>query len=181
MQWSRPCSWRLAGCEFAALVTDDGAEPDALLARAAITAGRPAEEAGDSGVAAIAAEVGPASAIERQADRLRMEPGIAVDVSVEHMPELGEESEITVFRVVQEALTNIQRHAQARHASVLVRRLPGRVRVIIEDDGVGFDMGADTDRLGLAGIRERVALLEGTATLESRPGEGTTLVVEIPA
>jgi signal transduction histidine kinase len=52
--------------------------------------------------------------------------------------------------------------------------------VIVEDDGVGFDPTARTDRLGLAGIRERVALLDGTATLESSPGRGTTLVVEIP-
>jgi signal transduction histidine kinase len=126
-------------------------------------------------------EHGLASAIERQADRLRVDPGIAVDVSVEDMPELGEEAEITVFRVVQEALTNVQRHARANHASVLVRKLPGRVRVIIEDDGVGFDPDADTDRLGLAGLRERVALLDGTATLESHPGAGTTVVVEIPA
>lgn len=126
-------------------------------------------------------EHGLASAIERQADRLRVDPGIAVDVSVEDMPELGEEAEITVFRVVQEALTNVQRHARASHASVLVRKLPGRVRVIIEDDGVGFDPDADTDRLGLAGLRERVALLDGTATLESHPGAGTTVVVEIPA
>ena len=102
-------------------------------------------------------------------------------MSVEDMPGLGEEAEITVFRVVQEALTNVQRHANARQASVLVRKRPGRIRVIVEDDGGGFDPEAATDRLGLAGIRERVALLEGTATLESRPGQGTTVVVEIPA
>jgi len=126
-------------------------------------------------------EHGLPSAIERQADRLRAEPGVTVDVSVDDLRDLGEEAEIAVFRVVQEALTNIQRHAGARHASVLVRRLPGRVRVVVEDDGGGFDAAAGTDRLGLAGIRERVALLDGSVTLESRPGEGTTVVVEIPS
>ncbi len=125
-------------------------------------------------------EHGLESAIERQADRLRVESAMAVDVSVENVPGLPEEVEVTIYRVVQEALTNIQRHSGGRNASVLVRGLAGRVRVIVEDDGVGFDPTARTDRLGLAGIRERVALLDGTATLESSPGRGTTLVVEIP-
>jgi signal transduction histidine kinase len=125
-------------------------------------------------------EHGLASAIERQADRLRVDPGIEVDVAIEDLPGLGEEVEITLFRVVQEALTNIQRHSGARHASVLVTRRPGRVRVVIEDDGAGFDTAAHTDRLGITGIRERVALVEGTAALESSPGAGTTVVVEVP-
>lgn len=120
------------------------------------------------------------SAIERQADRLRVDPGIEVDVAIDIPTGLDEETEIAVFRVVQEALTNIQRHSGARHASVLVSRLPGRVRVVIEDDGAGFDPAAGTGRLGMEGIRERVALLEGTATFESSPGSGTTVVVEIP-
>lgn len=126
------------------------------------------------------AEHGLASAIERQADRLRVDPGIEVDVAIDDLPGLGEEIEITLFRVVQEALTNIQRHSGARHASVLITRLPGRVRVLIEDDGAGFDATAPTDRLGLTGIRERVALVEGTATFDSSPGAGTTVVVEVP-
>jgi signal transduction histidine kinase len=127
------------------------------------------------------AEHGLESAIERQADRLRVESGMAVDVSVDGMPDLPEEVEVTIYRVVQEALTNIQRHSGARNASVLVRGLAGRVRVIVEDDGVGFDPTAATDRLGLAGIRERLALLDGTATFESSPGRGTTVLVEIPS
>jgi GAF domain-containing protein len=127
------------------------------------------------------AEHGLESAIERQADRLRVESGMAVDVSVDGLPDLPEEVEVTIYRVVQEALTNIQRHSGARNASVLVRGLAGRVRVIVEDDGVGFDPTAATDRLGLAGIRERLALLDGTATFESSPGRGTTVLVEIPS
>lgn len=126
------------------------------------------------------AEHGLASAIERQADRLRVDPGIEVDVAIDDLPGLGEEIEITLFRVVQEALTNIQRHSGARHASVLITRRPGRVRVLVEDDGAGFDATAATDRLGLTGIRERVALVEGTAAFESSPGAGTTVVVEVP-
>lgn len=127
------------------------------------------------------AEHGLASAIERQADRLRAGPGMSVDVSIEQVDDLGREAEVTVYRVVQEALTNIQRHSRARHASVLVRGLPGRVRVVVEDDGRGFDPGASTDRLGITGIRERVELIGGTAAVESSPGRGTTVVAEIPA
>lgn len=125
-------------------------------------------------------EHGLASAIERQADRLRVEAGVHVDVSVEGVDDLAEEVEITIFRVVQEGLTNIQRHADAGTVSVLVRGAPRRVRVVMEDDGRGFDPAAPTDRLGLAGIRERVALLDGSATFDSSPGGGTTVVVEIP-
>ena len=102
-------------------------------------------------------------------------------MSAEPVPEVPEGTEITKFRVVHEALTNIQRHAQARHASVMVRGLPGRVRVIIEDARVGFEPGTETDRLGLAGIQERLASLEGIAARESHPVEGTTLLVGIPA
>ncbi len=127
------------------------------------------------------AEHGLESAIDRQADRLREQPGMQVDVSVGALPGLGDEAGVTIFRVVQEALTNIQRHADAHHVSVLVRGMPGRVRLVVEDDGMGFDPAASTDRLGLSGIRERVALLDGTVGIESSPGRGTTLVVEIPA
>jgi signal transduction histidine kinase len=126
------------------------------------------------------AEHGLASAIERQADRLRADPGIEVDLVIDAPPDLGEEIQITVFRVVQEALTNIQRHARARHASVLVARRDGRLRVVVEDDGVGFDPSSPTHRLGLAGIVERVALVDGTATIESAPGAGATLIVDLP-
>lgn len=126
-------------------------------------------------------EHGLANALEREAERLRDDAGITVDVSLTGLPtNLSDEVEIAVFRVVQEALTNIQRHARARNASVLVRQIGERVRLIVEDDGVGFDPSAETDRLGLAGIRERVALVGGDVEIESVPGSGTAVVVEIP-
>lgn len=126
-------------------------------------------------------EHGLASALERQADRLRDDAGITVDISLTGIPAvLPDEVEIAVFRVVQEALTNIQRHARAHNASVLIRQIGERMRVIVEDDGVGFDPSANTDRLGLAGIRERVALVGGDVEIESMPGAGTAVLVEIP-
>jgi two-component system, NarL family, sensor histidine kinase UhpB len=97
--------------------------------------------------------------------------------------------ESAVYRVVQEALTNVLKHARAVNVSVSVERRPDEVRLIIEDDGVGFDPDAGPDasrtmtakpRLGLSGIRERLALLNGSLTLEASPGVGTTLFVRIP-
>ncbi len=98
--------------------------------------------------------------------------------------------ETAIYRIVQEALTNVIKHAQASTVSVSVEQRPEEVRVIIEDDGVGFDGetvpephadGMSTKpRLGLSGIRERLSLLRGGLTLESSPGSGTTLFVRIP-
>jgi len=82
---------------------------------------------------------------------------------------------------VQEALTNIVKHAQARRASVLLVRRAGTVKAVIEDDGDGFRVDeVREDAVGLIGIRERVALHDGRLTVESSPESGTTLVVEVP-
>jgi signal transduction histidine kinase len=84
---------------------------------------------------------------------------------------------------VQEALTNVVRHADATTASVLVERRDGAVRLVIEDDGRGFDAGAinrGDGHLGLYSIRERAELLGGTLTIESAPGQGASLFVELP-
>jgi len=99
--------------------------------------------------------------------------------------------ETALYRIVQEALTNILKHAQARTVSVSVERRPDEVRVIIEDDGIGFDAEAGPGQvadgapakphLGLSGIRERLSLLRGTLTLETAPACGTTLFVRIPS
>ncbi|MGC5781171.1 ATP-binding protein [Methylobacterium sp. NFXW15] len=93
--------------------------------------------------------------------------------------------ETAIYRIVQEALTNVLKHARASTVSVSMEQRAEEVRVIIEDDGVGFDGEADPrpsakPRLGLSGIRERLSLLRGSLTLETSPGSGTTLYVRIP-
>ncbi|XYD10493.1 ATP-binding protein [Methylobacterium sp. NMS12] len=98
--------------------------------------------------------------------------------------------ETAVYRIVQEALTNVLKHARAASVSVSLEKRPGEMRVVIEDDGIGFiaeelreRASGETPanlRLGLSGIRERLSLLSGTLTLESSPGIGTTLFVTIP-
>ena len=92
--------------------------------------------------------------------------------------------EVAIYRVVQEALTNASRHSNAGIVSVILERDNSRVRVIIEDDGVGFDADrfmsgpVDNQRLGLMGMRERVQLVGGEFKVDS--GAGTTIVVTIP-
>ncbi len=90
--------------------------------------------------------------------------------------------ETALYRVVQEAMANVVRHAQATRVDVLVERRGGRVMVMVEDDGVGFEPAKvqHGNHLGLLGIRERAEALGGTLTVESAPGAGTTVVVEVP-
>ena len=100
---------------------------------------------------------------------------------------LPSEVETTLYRIVQEALTNVARHAQAESVSVLLERREHSVMLIVEDDGQGFDavdvthpVSHSRDRLGLYGMRERALLLGGELTIESTPGTGTAVFVEIP-
>ena len=87
-----------------------------------------------------------------------------------------------VFRIVQEALTNIAKHARARQAQVSVRRDSGAVRILVSDDGVGFatDDPRKPESFGLLGLRERISLLRGTAAIRSARGSGTTIEVTLP-
>jgi signal transduction histidine kinase len=125
-------------------------------------------------------EHGLASAIQRQASRLHETSGILVDVAVGAIPsDLPDAVEIGLFRVVQEALTNVGRHSGAANASVIANRRGGRLRVVVEDDGRGFDPSAPSERLGLAGIRERVVLLGGSLRIDSDIDGGTTVIVEL--
>jgi len=125
-------------------------------------------------------EHGLASAIARHAARVAESSGIEVDLALDGLPEvLDEQTEIALFRVVQEALTNVARHSGSSRASVLASALGERIRVVVEDEGRGFDPGAPTARLGLAGIRERVELIGGELRIESSPGTGTAVIVDL--
>jgi signal transduction histidine kinase len=93
------------------------------------------------------------------------------------------EIETTIFRVAQEAVTNVLRHAQATQVSVIVELHEGEVRLIVEDNGSGFDAATtitDSRRLGLRGMQERADLVGGGLEIESAPGEGTTLFLRVP-
>jgi signal transduction histidine kinase/HAMP domain-containing protein len=94
-------------------------------------------------------------------------------------------AETAVYRIVQAALTNIAQHAEAQHVSVILQRREGNLVAVVEDDGRGFDpAGVRTRplgrRLGLAGMEERAALIGATLTLESTPGAGSSVFLEVP-
>jgi signal transduction histidine kinase len=94
--------------------------------------------------------------------------------------------ETAIFRVAQEALTNVARHAEAENVAISLSFQNGMVRVEVEDDGKGFDVaaierGADSTRgLGLLGMRERVGLLDGSVAIDSEPNSGTAISIEVP-
>jgi two-component system sensor histidine kinase UhpB len=89
--------------------------------------------------------------------------------------------ETALYRVVQESLTNIAKHANAQSVSVSVARRESSVAAVIEDDGAGFDLRTvPGDGVGLLGMRERLGLLDGRLEVESRRGAGTTIVAEVP-
>jgi two-component system sensor histidine kinase DegS len=96
------------------------------------------------------------------------------------------EAELVLFRIVQEALRNIAKHAQAAKAEVKVEFDKHRVRATISDDGVGFELPpslgdlVQTGKLGLAGMQERVQLLGGSLKLKSEVGKGTTILANVP-
>ena len=89
--------------------------------------------------------------------------------------------ETGLYRIAQEALTNIHRHANATHASIRLVATHDRVELVTEDDGCGFDPASvPKGRYGLIGLNERAKLLGGALSVESRPGGGTRLVVTVP-
>jgi PAS domain S-box-containing protein len=114
--------------------------------------------------------------------------GIAADfhTSKDHNARYEAELETNVYRIVQEGLNNILKHADASNVSVLLEQRDDLLVLIIEDDGKGFDPesgrrnGASGKGLGLVGMRERTALLGGALEIESRPGEGTTVYARVP-
>lgn len=121
-------------------------------------------------------------ALDRLSATFSERSGIAASVQSSLGTErLPAELETVLYRVAQEALTNIVKHAGAQQVSLLLTRGDGGVGLVVEDDGRGFraeDVRANA--LGLVGMRERLALLDGTLSIESRPGGGTTLVAHVP-
>jgi signal transduction histidine kinase len=126
-------------------------------------------------------ELGLGPAIETLAERSAASAGVEVLTRVTLADErLAPEIEGAVYRVVQEALTNVAKHARASHVRVEVGRENGGVDVIVEDDGHGFDPAAATSGFGLVGMRERVELTGGQLEIHSRAGE-TRVCAHIPS
>jgi signal transduction histidine kinase len=127
-------------------------------------------------------DFGLVPALERLTQTFAEQTGLVVDFESALADErLPPEVETAFYRIVQESLTNVVKHARASRVSILLTRKGRAVVAVVEDDGRGFDPGATReDGFGLVGMRERVALVDGRLQIESSEGAGTTLVVEVP-
>jgi signal transduction histidine kinase len=127
-------------------------------------------------------DFGLVAALERLTASFTEQTGISVDFQTALADErLPGEVETALYRIVQESLTNVVKHARARRVSILLARKGGTVKAVVEDDGQGFDEAMQTgDGYGLVGMRERLALLGGRLEVESGRDAGTTIAAEVP-
>jgi signal transduction histidine kinase len=130
-----------------------------------------------------ALDLGFQPGVEWLVDEFQKRNAIACQVKVEGGEiDLAEDRSIVLFRILQESLTNISRHANARNVEISLRRNAALVRLEVRDDGQGFDVEAARKKktFGLLGIRERVIMLHGELDITSAPGKGTRVSVSIP-
>jgi signal transduction histidine kinase len=130
-------------------------------------------------------ELGVAAALRGLAERTATAHGLAVDAELSlpegrPHPERGIDLDATVYRVVQEALSNVAKHSRAERVRLSVVERDGSIEVSIEDDGVGFDPDLPEEGFGLLGMRERVAMAGGSLAIDSAPGTGTRIKAVIP-
>jgi signal transduction histidine kinase len=130
-------------------------------------------------------ELGLTAAIRKEAKDLARNTGVKARVVIpDNVGRMAPEIEAAIYRVVQEALHNVAKHARAGNVNIQVSRDAGLVRVVVEDDGVGFSGRSSSSRghsFGLAGIKERIAALGGSVRVQSGKGKGTRLEVSVPA
>ncbi|MGK0617340.1 sensor histidine kinase [Meiothermus cerbereus] len=128
---------------------------------------------------AVLDDLGLVKALERYLHEFRQRTGLQVQAEIE-CPQLRESQQIALFRVIQEALTNVARHAQARQVYVGLSAWDKRVRGLITDDGRGFDPEQAPTSVGMVGMRERIEQLGGSLSVESAPGRGTRISFVVP-
>ncbi|WP_162909673.1 ATP-binding protein [Aggregatilinea lenta] len=131
-------------------------------------------------------DLGLIAALESYIEEYTRATDIPVSFKTQHLENvrLPHNVEITLYRVIQESLTNIARHAEATHVEVSLALERSTIRVLIVDNGCGFDiertLGADERGLGLLGMQERIELISGTLKLESQSGQGTRIQIQLP-
>jgi PAS domain S-box-containing protein len=129
-------------------------------------------------------ELGLVEALRAECERRGRQGRLAVSMNLESVPAVaGQEAALCLFRVAQEALTNVARHAGTPTANIALRQADGGLLLAVGDDGVGFDPTRPREgrSLGMASMRERLHLVGGTLDVESSPGRGTTIVAWVPA
>lgn len=127
-------------------------------------------------------DLGLVAAIEWLTQNFTQRHGVPCTLDMDEDLELHEPYATAVFRIVQESLVNVAKHARAGQVQVRVARADGEVTLRVADDGAGFEAGAPrkAGSLGLAGLRERAQLLKGTVSITSAPGQGTVVQAHIP-
>ncbi len=125
-------------------------------------------------------DFGLVPAVERLLESFGEQTGLRVDLEARLDGRLPTEVETALYRIVQEALTNVVKHARARSVSVVLARSGEAVTALVEDDGRGFERDPNGSGLGLTGMQERLALLGGRLKIESARDRGTTIVAEVP-
>jgi signal transduction histidine kinase len=128
-------------------------------------------------------EGGLASALHKHLTALERREGLKVGLQVEGEGQLPREQEEGLFRIVQEALNNVVKHAQTDKAAVRLQLEDGRVSLLIEDQGAGFDpsvSGSARGGFGLTSMRERIEMLGGALEVKSSPRKGTQVLVQVP-
>jgi len=124
--------------------------------------------------------LGLAGALQALAEESSARGSVEVETTIEIGEEPGRDEERLVYRLVQEALTNAVKHANASHVAVSAQEDEGEIRIGVHDDGDGFDPTAPTAGRGLTGMRERIELLGGEIEVSSTPGEGTDISARVP-
>ena len=135
---------------------------------------------------AVLDDLGLAPALQCLTDRVSQRSGLVVSLTCSVPKRLPPHVETTLYRIVQESLTNVARHANASHVEIRFSHDGDLVRGSIRDNGVGFDLNEvlarkGTRGLGLVGIRERLESVGGTLSCHSQPGRGTELIINIPS
>jgi signal transduction histidine kinase len=132
---------------------------------------------------AVLDQLGLPAAVQWQCDDFREHSGIAIDLDLGPVSRnVAPEVATTLFRVLQEALTNVSRHSGARHVEVTLRPLGDHLVLVVVDDGHGFDPAARAESItcGLFGMEQRAQELNGHLSLESAPGQGTRVEIRVP-
>jgi signal transduction histidine kinase len=134
---------------------------------------------------AVLDDQGLMPALQDLIERVSRRSGIVINLANPLEERLPAEVETTVYRFVQESLTNVAKHAKASRVEILLRHEKHEVQCSVRDDGAGFDISEVLSRqgsrgLGLVGVRERVESVDGTVLIDSLPGMGTRLLVTIP-
>lgn len=131
-------------------------------------------------------DLGLQAAFRWLAEDVRQRLQLPVELHMEHIEQVLQGNaqraiyETTLFRIAQESLTNVARHAHAQHVTISLTQKQGQICLRIVDDGNGFDSTAQKQGLGLLNMRERAALLGGTISIEAKPGQGTSIEAVLP-